>query len=648
MKRTSLVPSADDPLSMMGALTASLPPVSESHADGPASATATATATVAPPSAIAAAASSPPTSTSSAPPALPVKARVASASVSLPYPSTANPLASAAAAAAAAAALSPGVRASDPDDIIVDSDRQRGILSRQERKEHQPLYVGGGGGGLAAGMTRAPALSVGSTPTAAAAPAAAASPSPSPSSSAVAPSPATPSARRASLANRIAALPCRSRDWHPSVDLTRLLPDDWDSHGRVPGEHAVMQIPDVLAYNAHDEPSGVAHSVLGVLFMTSYQIFVEPTQRRDRLGQAVMALPLSCIERIEMDKTRPPPSVVAAGSVALAATSHTPPLHYLELHAKDGRFIKLGFGKLDEHKRAYDCLAQYVFPLKDEFLFAFYYRLRVPLPPALDGWNVYDPLSEFKRQGIATIPLLPPASQQSTELRLSWANENYTLCSSYPRVLVVPSERYCSDVDLMVVGQFRSRGRIPTCTWKHPTGRQSIWRCSQPRVGMNNARCAEDEKLLSALTAFVPHGDMFAIYDARPLFNARANILAGKGFENPDLYRNAVKKVFFLNIENIHKMREAHAKMVRACAREQHDATFLTNVANSGWLGHISTCLKATAEMVKAVDQDKISLLIHCSDGWDRTAQLAGLVQLCLDPYYRTTKGFFVLVEKGA
>ena len=40
------------------------------------------------------------------------------------------------------------------------------------------------------------------------------------------------------------------------------------------------------------------------------------------------------------------------------------------------------------------------------------------------------------------------------------------------------------------------------------------------------------------------------------------------------------------------------------------------------------------------------SVLVHCSDGWDRTAQLCSLAQLMLDPYYRTVRGFEVLIEK--
>ena len=38
------------------------------------------------------------------------------------------------------------------------------------------------------------------------------------------------------------------------------------------------------------------------------------------------------------------------------------------------------------------------------------------------------------------------------------------------------------------------------------------------------------------------------------------------------------------------------------------------------------------------------SVLVHCSDGWDRTAQTCSLAGLILDPYYRTIPGFQVKI----
>lgn len=37
-----------------------------------------------------------------------------------------------------------------------------------------------------------------------------------------------------------------------------------------------------------------------------------------------------------------------------------------------------------------------------------------------------------------------------------------------------------------------------------------------------------------------------------------------------------------------------------------------------------------------------VNVLVHCSDGWDRTSQLTSLSQLMMDPYYRTMEGFKV------
>ena len=45
--------------------------------------------------------------------------------------------------------------------------------------------------------------------------------------------------------------------------------------------------------------------------------------------------------------------------------------------------------------------------------------------------------------------------------------------------------------------------------------------------------------------------------------------------------------------------------------------------------------------MVGVVNDHAQPILIHCSDGWDRTTQVVALAELMLDPYYRTMKVCF-------
>ncbi len=63
------------------------------------------------------------------------------------------------------------------------------------------------------------------------------------------------------------------------------------------------------------------------------------------------------------------------------------------------------------------------------------------------------------------------------------------------------------------------------------------------------------------------------------------------------------------------------------------------------WLNHVDRLLQGADEMVKVLYEGD-SIVTHCSDGWDRTAQLCALVQLCLDPFFRTLPGFALLIDK--
>jgi len=49
--------------------------------------------------------------------------------------------------------------------------------------------------------------------------------------------------------------------------------------------------------------------------------------------------------------------------------------------------------------------------------------------------------------------------------RLSRVNEDFSLCPTYPKMLVVPKS--IDDEVLRKVAEFRSRGRIPVLSYKH-------------------------------------------------------------------------------------------------------------------------------------------------------------------------------------
>ncbi|XP_078739975.1 phosphatidylinositol-3,5-bisphosphate 3-phosphatase MTMR8-like, partial [Lampetra fluviatilis] len=106
-------------------------------------------------------------------------------------------------------------------------------------------------------------------------------------------------------------------------------------------------------------------------------------------------------------------------------------------------------------------------------------------------------------------------------------------------------------------------------------------------------------------------------------------------------------KFHFMGIENIHVMRASLAKLLEVCqTKNLSSSDFITGLENSGWLKHIKAVMDTAVFIAKAVVSERVSVLAHCSDGWDRTAQVSSLASLLIDPFYRSTRGFMVLVEK--
>uniref|UniRef100_A0A6A7G540 Myotubularin-related protein 2 n=1 Tax=Hirondellea gigas TaxID=1518452 RepID=A0A6A7G540_9CRUS len=357
----------------------------------------------------------------------------------------------------------------------------------------------------------------------------------------------------------------------------------------------------------------------GVLVMTNYQLFFEP-QKGHRIPSGFNAYnthcPLSTVERI----------------VQVGQEKNDRSVYALDIYTRQLRLFRFLFGRgSDQRNRAYNVLMQYVFPQQSKLLFAYSHLEDRVFPSEFDGWKMYDATNEFVRMGIP-----------SKTYRLSLVNVQYGLCQTYPRLLAVPTN--VPDTDLFKVSGFRKRGRIPVLTWKHPVSEASIWRCSQPKVGLS-MRCHEDEVLLKAINNSNPDNDTLYVMDARPKINAHLNRIGGAGYELVQHYGQC--RIRFLNIENIHIMRDSIQKLGKVLSRVKADDTdWVTQVEGTNYLKHIRGLLQATFTMISIIDRHKASIVSHCSDGWDRTTQLCALTELCLDPYYRSRDGFIVLIEK--
>lgn len=68
----------------------------------------------------------------------------------------------------------------------------------------------------------------------------------------------------------------------------------------------------------------------------------------------------------------------------------------------------------------------------------------------------------------------------------------------------------------------------------------------------------------------------------------------------------------------------------------------VTIAQNSRWMEYVSMILKGASDIAGYLEAGD-PVLVHCSDGWDRTSQLVSLAQLLVDPYYRTIEGFQVM-----
>lgn len=422
---------------------------------------------------------------------------------------------------------------------------------------------------------------------------------------------------------------------------------------RIPGEGLIQRVDNVILL------SQINTKHVSV-FVTTYRLVLKSAQVNDvddasrvlKASETVLEAPLLSIWRFDR-------------------LEEHPELGLVQILCKDLRQFVLSFACADTSSSSFcSNISPFIFANPDREIFAFFNRQKF----SRQGWDVYSFEKEISRLGLpnGNFGVFP-------------VNIGYKLAPTYPQSVVCPSRITC-DV-LREASSFRSKHRVIAVCWVDPTGYRALARSAQPLSGIGRSRNQKDEEILLEMERLAsvapdrgvgnPERHNLIVADARPKVNAMANLAKGGGWENLD---DLPMHIDFLGIDNIHVVREALSGLRKQFGNytlvNQSGGTFKTtsgtfssmnpvswistyrnilsdarreaktNSETGQWFKLLSTLLKGAVHVAKSIIFDKVSVLVHCSDGWDRTAQLVALASLMMDPYYRTMEGFAVLIEK--
>ena len=313
---------------------------------------------------------------------------------------------------------------------------------------------------------------------------------------------------------------------------------------------------------------------------------------------------------------------------------------WVEINLKDSRIFILNLLQKEKLKEFLEILDNFSTPIQTSLYFrhAFFEydkyekelrdNANISYPKIYkSGWDIYNFYDEFKRQKV--------------DLKNDYEildNSNFNFCETYPSKIIVPK---ISQDKIEKCANFRKKKRLPTLTYRYTNG-YCIWRSSQTKGGFTG----KDDTDAIFLTNITRNSKNLVVYDARPKLNAMANKLKGGGYENPNNYPKINMEVIFCDIPNIHAVRNSYEKLLTNISYiPENDYSVISNLPNTFWYETIILILKGGFQIYNSIKKEK-TVLIHCSDGWDRTSQLSALSQILLDKYYRTLKGFIVLIEK--
>ncbi|XP_067840947.1 myotubularin-related protein 12 isoform X2 [Heptranchias perlo] len=203
--------------------------------------------------------------------------------------------------------------------------------------------------------------------------------------------------------------------------------------------------------------------------------------------------------------------------------------------------------------------------------------------------------------------------------RIVSINENYKISTRFPEFFAVPSS--VADDDIR-----KSKGKgIPLWCWSHSSGCALLKMAALPETADDSTSQMDKDWIDRMLQA---------LRETHPLnHTVRTEILSATlpSLQEIQASYNRFKQLFLM--DNTAEFWES-------------DIKWLSAVENANWLEVIRQCLKKALDIVECLEHKNTSVVLVEENCSDLCCLIASLVQVIIDPHFRTISGFQSLIQK--